>query len=159
HIQLGQNGGKSYPVDDPASAQNVLTVRESPTAERKTIPHSQWSFAHEIEGKLTPDPHFIHLDGGFLPGKIYEYVYTARNPVVVGLELAGVRDFLSYLRYDPQAVTPVKRVYSVGISQSGRFLRHFLYQDCNADEQNRQVMDGVIAHVAGAGRGSFNHRF
>jgi hypothetical protein len=47
----------------------------------------------------------------------------------------------------------------VGISQSGRFLRHFLYQDFNADEKGRQVMDGVIAHVAGAGRGSFNHRF
>src|SRR6202007_3291659 len=47
----------------------------------------------------------------------------------------------------------------VGISQSGRFLRHFIYQDFNADEKGRQVMDGVIAHVAGAGRGSFNHRF
>ena len=53
----------------------------------------------------------------------------------------------------------MKRVYAVGISQSGRFLRHFLYQDFNADEKGRQVMDGVIAHVAGAGRGSFNHRF
>jgi hypothetical protein len=73
--------------------------------------------------------------------------------------LAAVRDFLSYLKYDPEATAPVKRVYAVGISQSGRFLRHFLYQDFNADEQGRQVMDGVIAHVAGAGRGSFNHRF
>jgi hypothetical protein len=63
------------------------------------------------------------------------------------------------LKYDPQATAPVKRVYAVGISQSGRFLRHFIYQDFNADEQGRQVMDGVIAHVAGAGRGSFNHRF
>jgi len=70
-----------------------------------------------------------------------------------------VRDFLSYLKYDPQSTAPVHRVYAVGISQSGRFLRHFLYQDFNADEQGRQVMDGVIAHVAGAGRGSFNHRF
>jgi hypothetical protein len=73
--------------------------------------------------------------------------------------LAAVRDFLSYLKNDPQSTAPVRRVYAVGISQSGRFLRHFLYQDFNADEQGRQVMDGVIAHVAGAGRGSFNHRF
>jgi alpha/beta hydrolase family protein len=159
HIMLGPDGGRSYPVDDPASAQNVLTVRDSPTAQRHVIPRSQWSFGREVEGKLTADARFIHLDGGFLPGKIYEYVYTAKNSVVVGLGLAGVRDFLSYLKYDPQAVAPVKRVYSVGISQSGRFLRHFLYQDFNADEQSRQVMDGVIAHVAGAGRGSFNHRF
>jgi Alpha/beta hydrolase domain len=159
HILLGPGGGKSYPVDDPASAKNVLTVRDTPGGSRQTIPRSQWSFAHSVEGQLVADPHFIHLDGGFLPGKIYEVVYEAKDPVVVGAGLAAVRDFLSYLKYDPQATAPVRRVYAVGISQSGRFLRHFLYQDFNADEQGRQVMDGVIAHVAGAGRGSFNHRF
>jgi len=159
HILLGPGGGKSYPVDDPASAKNVLTLRDTPGGARQVIPHSQWSFAHSVEGQLVADLHFIHLDGGFLPGKIYEVVYEAKDPVVVGTGLAAVRDFLSYLKYDPQATAPVRRVYAVGISQSGRFLRHFLYQDFNADEQGRQVMDGVIAHVAGAGRGSFNHRF
>ncbi|HEX7698051.1 MAG TPA: alpha/beta hydrolase domain-containing protein [Candidatus Acidoferrum sp.] len=159
HILLGPGGGKSYPVDDPASAENALTVRDTPGGPRQTIPRSQWSFGHSVEGQLVADPHFIHLDGGFLPGKIYEVVYEAKDPVVVGAGLAAVRDFLSYLKYDPQATAPVRRIYAVGISQSGRFLRHFLYQDFNADEQGRQVMDGVIAHVAGAGRGSFNHRF
>jgi Alpha/beta hydrolase domain len=159
HIMLGPNGGKSYGVDDPASAKNVLTMRDTPEGLPQIIPRSQWSFAHFVEGKLVADPHFIHRDGGFLPGKIYEVVYEAKDPVVVGVGLAGVRDFLSYLKYDPQATAPVRRVYAVGISQSGRFLRHFLYQDFNADEQGRQVMDGVIAHVAGGGRGSFNHRF
>jgi hypothetical protein len=159
HILLGPNGGKSYPVDDPASAKNVLSVRDTPEGARQTIPRSQWSFGHSVEGQLVTDPHFIHLNGGFLPGKIYEVVYEAKNPVVVGTGLAAVRDFLSYLKYDPQAAAPVRRVYAVGISQSGRFLRHFLCQGFNADEQGRQVMDGVIAHVAGAGRGSFNHRF
>jgi hypothetical protein len=159
HILLGPGGGKSYPVDDPASAKNVLTVRDTPGGPRKTIPRSQWSFGHSVEGQLVADPHFIHLDGSFLPGKIYEVVYQAKDPVVAGAGLAAVRDFLSYLKYDPQATAPVRRVYAVGISQSGRFLRHFLYQNFNADEEGRQVMDGVIAHVAGAGRGSFNHRF
>src|SRR6059058_1845327 len=159
HIMLGPSGGKSYPADDPASTKNVLTVRDTPEGPRQSIPRSQWSFAHSVEGQLAADPHFIHLDGGFLPGKIYEVVYEAKDPVVAGAGLAAVRDFLSYLKYDPQATAPVRRVYAVGISQSGRFLRHFLYQDFNADEQGRQVMDGVIAHVAGAGRGSFNHRF
>ena len=159
HSLLGPTGGKSYPVDDPASAKNVLTVRDTPEGPRQTIPRNQWSFAHTVDGKTAADPHFIHLDGGFQPGKIYEVVYEAKDPVVAGLGLAAVRDFLSYLKYDPQSTAPVHRVYAVGISQSGRFLRHFLYQDFNADEQGRQVMDGVIAHVAGAGRGSFNHRF
>jgi hypothetical protein len=159
HILLGPDGGNSYAVDDPQSERNVLTVRETPTGERKTIARTDWSFAHVVKGKLTPDPHFVHLNTGFVPGKIYELVYTAKNPAVVGVGLAAVRDFLSYLKYDPQATAPVKRAYAVGISQSGRFLRHFIYQDFNADEKGRQVMDGVIAHVAGAGRGSFNHRF
>jgi hypothetical protein len=112
-----------------------------------------------VDGQLKTDPHYVHLNSGFVPSKIYELVYTAKNPAVVGVGLAAVRDFLSYLKYDPQATTPVKRVYAVGISQSGRFLRHFIYQDFNADEKGRKVMDGIISHVAGAGRGSFNHRF
>ena len=45
------------------------------------------------------------------------------------------------------------------ISQNGRFLRDFLYQGFNADEDGRIALDGVLAHVAGAGRGSFNYRF
>src|SRR5580692_3763316 len=159
HSLLGPTGGKSYPVDDPANPKNVLTVRDTPEGPRQVIPRSQWSFAHTVDDKLAADTHFIHLAGGFQAGKIYEVVYEAKDPVVVGLGFGAVRDFLSYLKYDPQSTAPVKRVYAVGISQSGRFLRHFLYQDFNADEQGRQVMDGVIAHVAGAGRGSFNHRF
>jgi hypothetical protein len=159
HILLGPDGGNSYPVDDPAGESNKLTVRETPTGTRETISRSEWRFSHVVQGQLTADPHYVHLKSGFLPGKIYELVYTAKDPAVVGVGLAAVRDFLSYLKYDPQATAPIKRVYAVGISQSGRFLRHFIYQDFNADEQGRQVMDGVIAHVAGAGRGSFNHRF
>jgi hypothetical protein len=159
HIMLGPDGGQSYAVDNPANPLNVLTVRNTREGGRRTIPRAQWTFAHMVDGKLTPDPRYIHLYGGFQPGRIYEVVYMAKNAAVVGVGLAAVRDFLSYLKHDSQAVAPVQRVYAVGISQSGRFLRHFLYQDFNADEQSQQVMDGVIAHVAGAGRGSFNHRF
>jgi hypothetical protein len=53
----------------------------------------------------------------------------------------------------------LKRAYGYGASQSGRFLRTFLYYGFNADEKGRKVFDGVLAHIAGAGRGSFNLRF
>jgi hypothetical protein len=56
-------------------------------------------------------------------------------------------------------VTPAQRVYGQGISQNGRVLRDFLYEGFNADEEGRMALDGVLAHVAGAGRGSFNFRF
>ena len=159
HFLLGPAGGDSYPADDPLSERNSLTVRDTPEGARRVIPRSEWDFARLVDGKRKPDPRYIHLNGGFQPGKIYELVYEAKDPAVSGVGLAAVRDFLSHLKYDTNAAAPVRRVYAVGISQSGRFLRHFLYQDFNADEQGRQVMDGVIAHVAGAGRGSFNHRF
>src|SRR5205823_6640441 len=95
----------------------------------------------------------------FLPGKIYELVYRARDPVVVGIGLAAVRAVISWARYDARSEFPVTAAIGAGISQSGRFLRHFLYQGFNTDEAGRKVFDGLLVHTAGAGRGSFNHRF
>ena len=79
----------------------------------------------------------IHLDDGFLPGKIYEIVYTAADPAVVGTGLAAVRDFASYMKNDPDAVVHGKYAYAMGISQTGRLLRHLVWQGFNADEQGR----------------------
>ena len=59
----------------------------------------------------------------------------------------------------PMRWFPQTRVYGEGISQNGRFLRDLLYQGFNADEEGRIALDGILAHVAGAGRGSFNIRF
>jgi hypothetical protein len=81
------------------------------------------------------------------------------DPVVAGCGFAAIRDFASYAKHARDAVTPVARVYGEGISQNGRFLRDFLYQGFNADENGWMALDGVLAHVAGAGRGSFNYRF
>jgi hypothetical protein len=96
---------------------------------------------------------------GFEPGKIYEVVYRAANPVVVGTGLAAVRDMISWLKHDPASLAPTRWGIAYGVSQTGRFLRHFLYQGFNVDERGRPAFDGVFAHTAGAGRGSFNHRF
>src|SRR2546426_869878 len=97
--------------------------------------------------------------GDFEPGKLYELVYRARDPVVVGIGLAAVRDMMSYAKYDAASLFPVRWGVGLGISQTGRFLRHFVYQGFNTDEARRSVFDGLFVHTAGAGRGSFNHRF
>ncbi len=159
HWITGRMGGTEYPVSAPDDPRDVLTVRDSREARRTVIPRAQWQFAHTVDGKLTPSDRFIHLDGGFHPGKIYEYVYVVADPVVAGLSFAAVRDFASYSKHASDAVTPAVRVYGEGISQNGRFLRDFLYEGFNADEDGRIALDGVLAHVAGAGRGSFNYRF
>jgi hypothetical protein len=159
HLLEGHIGGTEYPVAVPDDPRNALTVRDARDSPRSVIPRAQWQFAHTVDGKLVPADRFIHLDGGFQPGKIYEYVYVVADPVISGGGFAAIRDFASYAKYDPDSVTPAKRVYGEGISQNGRFLRDFLYEGFNADEEGRIALDGVLAHVAGAGRGSFNYRF
>ena len=159
HLILGNIGGSEYPVAAPDDPRNVLTIRDSRNGQRTIIPRSEWQFAQIVDGKLAPSDRHIHLNGGFQPGKIYEYVYVVADPVVAGGGFAAIRDFASYAKHDSNAVTPAARVYGEGISQNGRFLRDFLYQGFNADQQGRIALDGVLAHVAGAGRGSFNCRF
>jgi hypothetical protein len=159
HLILGNIGGSEYPVAAPDDPRNVLTIRDSRNGQRTIIPRSEWQFAQIVDGKLAPSDRHIHLNGGFQPGNIYEYVYVVADPVVAGGGFAAIRDFASYAKHDSNAVTPAARVYGEGISQNGRFLRDFLYQGFNADQQGRIALDGVLAHVAGAGRGSFNYRF
>lgn len=159
HLILGNIGGTEYPVSAMDDPRNGLSVRDSREAPRTLIPRSQWQFAHTVDGKLTPSDRHIHLNGDFQPGKIYEYVYVVADPVVAGLGFAAVRDFASYAKHASDSITPVERVYAEGISQNGRFLRDFLYQGLNADEDGKIALDGVLAHVAGAGRGDFNYRF
>src|SRR5450631_533183 len=159
HLIVGRVGGTEYPVFAPKDPRDSLTVRKTRESRRMRIPRSEWQFAQAVNGKLEPSNRFIHLKGGFQPGQIYEYIYVAADPVVAGLGFAAFRDFAAYAKHSPDAITPVKRVYGEGISQNGRFLRDFLYQGFNADEENRPALDGVLAHVAGAGRGSFNYRF
>ena len=159
HLILGNIGGSEYPVANAEDSRNTLTVRASRNDQRAVIPRSEWQFAHAVDGKLTLSDRHIHLKGGFQPGKIYEYVYVVADPIVAGGGFAAIRDFASYVKHAADAVAPAARVYGEGISQNGRFLRDFLYQGFNADEEGRMALDGVLAHVAGAGRGSFNCRF
>ena len=139
-------------LDDPAAR---LTVREHAGAPAVALPRSAWRFA---------DPSHVSLHAGFEPGKIYELVYRAENPPLVGLGLAAVRDTGAWLRFAAAAAgNPcaggLDRAYVFGVSQSGRFLRHLLFLGLNEDETGRPVFDGAIPHVAGARRGEFNQRF
>jgi hypothetical protein len=159
HIMGTRLGGTEYPVAAPDDPRNVLTVRDTPHGPRRVIPRAQWGFSHTTDGKRTPSDRSLHLDSGFIPGKIYELVYIVQDPVIAGLGFAAVRDFVSWMKHSPESMAPVKDAYAAGISQCGRFLRDLLYQGFNADESGNIVLDGVLAHVGGAGRGSFNYRF
>jgi hypothetical protein len=150
---LADRNHRAYPIDDPASTDHFMTVRDRPTDPPQLIARSRWHFVGDGS---------VAADGGFELGRIYDVIYRARDPRVVGTGLAGTRDLISFLKYDPSDANPVHGIrvaYGWGVSQSGRLLRHFLYEGFNEDEHGRKVFDGVIDEVGGAGRGSFNHRF
>ena len=69
---------------------------------------------------------------------------------VGGLGFAAFRDAASWIKYDREALVRADHTLSFGSSQSGRFLRTFLYLGFNTDESGRQVFDGVMPHIAGA---------
>jgi hypothetical protein len=146
-----------YPAANPDDPQLALTVRDRREGPRQAVPRNLW----RIEDRTR-----VVMPAGFDPGRIYELVYASQDPAVVGLGPAAVRDLISFLKYGGNDITVLgdhhrylKRAYGFGVSQSGRFLRTFLYYGFNADEKGRKVFDGVLVHVAGAGRGSFNLRF
>jgi hypothetical protein len=162
-IPLGHRVGASqalgYPVANPDDTANVLTVRDGPLAPRTVVSRAAWRFGRDSAGHVVDDAYNVYMANGFTPGKIYEVIYRATNPVVVGTGLAAVRDAISWLKHDSTSLVPTRYGIAYGVSQTGRFLRHFLYQGFNLDERGRIAYDGVFAHTAGAGRGSFNHRF
>ncbi len=146
---------KAYAPIDPTSAENTMTVRDEIVARGQLIPRSKWRFSDPAAG-------IVSLDGGFEPGRIYDVVYRTSNPKVMGVGLSGARDLISFLKYDSSAGNPMpglRHAIGWGSSQSGRYLRHFLYQGFNEDESGRKVFDGVFDQRGGSGRGSFNHRF
>src|SRR6202042_519051 len=55
--------------------------------------------------------------------------------------------------------TPIKRAMGFGVSQSGRYLRDFLYLGFNEDLAGGLVFDGLMPHVAGSRRIAVNFRF
>ena len=155
-------GPASTPLPFPPAQRDHtgdrLTTRDTEAGPRVEIPPARWRYS---ASRRT-----IELDGGFRANIIYELVYQVENPPIAGLGLAAVRDMAAYFKY-PQPLNQLladqslttKRLIGYGLSQSGRFLRQFIYDGFNADEQGRQVFDGLIVDAAGAGRGSFNHRF
>jgi len=164
---LSDRNHTEYAVADPGDPGNTLTVRDSVDGPRRIIPRDQWGFARDDKGSRVADATHVYMASKFEPNKIYEVVYTADNPPMVGLGPAAIRDTIAMLKYksgDAAAALSIPsgaiaRATAFGVSQSGRFLRKYLYDGFNRSEDNRKVFDGVIAHVAGAGRGSFNHRF
>ena len=157
----------SYETADTDTSHSTLTVRDAIDGERRPVAADGWAFGTcpSGEASLAPSTTDICLFEGFDPDKVYELIYPAKNPWVMGLGYAVTRDVASFLRYETadDAGTPnplaasgdatgVRRAYGLGISSTGMYLRDWLYLGFNEDEAHRQVFDAVRIHIPGSHR-------
>src|SRR6266567_3535597 len=162
---LSDRGHRPYPSTDLDDPDATLLVRDSDDTPPRTIRRQDWSFARLEAGRMVPDPNHVHLAAGFEPGKIYHVIYRTTGAPVIGLGLLAARDIVAFLRHGTaQEGNPcagdIRHAYAFGASQSGRYLRQFLYLGLNEDEAEHIVFDGVLVHIAGGKRGGdFNQRF
>jgi hypothetical protein len=155
----------SYPAHTLDQAQATLTVRQRERDARKALPAAAWRY---LSNRMVQIDRPQDFDGG----AIYEFIYPAQDPIVMGLGFAAVRDAVSFFRHraagedgqpNPLAVggrpPAVAQVYAFGMSQSGRFLRDWLWQGFNEDLDGRRVFDGVIPSIGGARKTFTNFAF
>ena len=154
----------NYPAVSTDPRQARLTVRDRESDARSEIPADAWEFVDNRSIRLLP------LGANFAPVKIYEIWYEATGSTVMGVGFAATRDLVAFLRYeraDRQGTlnpmigggSGVAHTLAFGVSQAGRFLRHFLDLGMNDDGHGKRVFDGVLTHVAGAGKVFANHSF
>ncbi|MFL5312686.1 MAG: alpha/beta hydrolase domain-containing protein, partial [Myxococcales bacterium] len=100
----------------------------------------------------------VCLRNGFDVNTLYQVVFTATDPYVLGVGFAAFRDVESFFKFEKDDAAhgtenPVagKVRWSIarGVSQSGNFLRGWLHLGFNQDEARRQVADGMWPIIAG----------
>src|SRR5262249_51666747 len=176
----GRASTRSYRSVSLDTRMATLTRRRYPSARRLGVPPTDWQFARVeagggldgegVERAIVPSDTHIYLPAGFEPGWIYELIYEAKHPLVLGLGHVAVRDFVSFLKYEGEdaagqpnplraRASGIEKAYGWGRSQSGRCIRDYVYLGFNADQRGRRVFDGVLPHVSGAGLMWMNHRF
>lgn len=157
------SGRLTYPAASLDSAGGMLSVRAMQNGKREAPPDLRWRYVSDREIA-------IERPAGFDGGAIYEFIYQAKDPLVLGLGFVAMRDAISFLRYEnadaagnanplgPESGLATTTL-SLGISQSGRMLRDFLYQGFNEDVSGRIVFDGLHPNIAGSRKTFTNYPF
>jgi len=156
----------NYPAVSTDQRDARLTVRDRESDSRTEIPAGSWEFVDRQSIRLLP------AGTHFAPYKIYDLWYQATGSSVLGTGFAATRDLVSFLRYEhadrngtpnpmigdggPDDTPGADWALAFGVSQAGRFLRHFVELGMNDDGHGRRVFDGVLTHVAGYPAGEIN---
>jgi hypothetical protein len=144
----------TYPAVS-TEAEGHLTVRARAASQPVEVTTWRWASTNAIE---------ITRPAGYDAGAIYEFRYQARDPRVMGLGFSALRDVSAWLRTARGADNPLADIkpsvaLAVGVSQSGRMLRDFIWYGFNADPRGGKVFDGIMPLVAGGKKSFTNYRF
>lgn len=157
----------TYPAADLTPAKATLTVREHQKDPRQTPAGMSWKYLNEWQIQITRPSDTVAFDNG----AIYEFIYPAKDPQVTGMTFASLRDLISFLRHgvkddlgNPNPLAPggkpiTNKAIAFGASQSGRYIKNFVYDGFNQDEMGRLVFDGVMTHIGGSRLNWINTRF
>ena len=161
-----------YPAARFEQVEAKLAVQQRTGDPKRVLAATEWSF---VDAKQVRIRRPADMDAG----AIYSFEYLARDPVVMGLGFAATRDLVSWLR-QPHEGNPLADMaqapaepsgetnatdslfastIAIGGSQSGRYIRDFLWQGFNRDAAGKRVFDGVIPFIAGGRRTFTNFRF
>jgi len=152
-------GFRDYPPLDPTDPTYTLTVRKGPHGEPTLVPRQSWEFGRFENGAVVYDPHTLLLWTGFMPGYTYHLTYRTKDPRVIGVGAAAIRDAASYFKYNESSPIRGQYAYVYGSSQTGRSLRQFIHEGFTIDEQERKALDAVFVFAGGSSLGTFNERF
>lgn len=144
-----------FPTSLPATletSKDTLTRGLSEDGVLTPLRSTDWAFADCTKTPFpgTPDPGKICVKDGFDPAFRYELVYTAKDPLVLGIGYAATRDINAYFKSGESQELPKKMPFAVawGNSQSGNFLRSMVHLGFNQDESGRIVWDGINDNIA-----------
>jgi hypothetical protein len=166
-----------YPAASLEQSRARLSVRQRADDREQTVAPVDW---HYVDARNIT----LKRPAGMDAGAIYRFSYVARDPKVMGLGFAAVRDLIAFLRHgsaeqgNPLAdialaacirnasgtcANPDGGVFGTtvafGGSQSGRYLRDFVWQGFNRDLSGSRVFDGVLTMIPGGRRTFTNMRF
>jgi len=152
--------GESCAADanDPGAVLRIQRRFDDPGT---VVPRSAWRLARRDPGGIVvADRCAFVLDTPVKGPALATVTFRGDQPQVTGLGLAAVRDFAGWLRgHEIAGRAGPRTIIAYGYSQSARFLRDFLFRGFNRGPGGGRVFDGMLDSGAGAGRGSFDHRY